>query len=238
MGVYDRDYYRQPGPRHSVGSLPMWSVTTWLIVSNVAIFILNSLVAGKVLYDGELYRVRPIYELGYFSVETAIFHFQIWRFITFQFLHANLTHILFNMFALYMFGPLVESYLGRWRYLIFYLLCGVAGPLAYIILWALQILVASSAIPMVGASAGIFGVLIAAAHIAPDATVLLYGAIPMRLKTLAWCLVGIALYVIFTSGNNAGGEAGHIGGAVAGFALIRNRKFLSFDFRRRFDRSV
>ena len=76
----------------------------------------------------------PLEEWGYFSVEKAIFRGQVWRFITFQFLHASLPHLLFNMFALYMFGMLVEQYLGRRRFLAFYLISGVGGAVMYLIL--------------------------------------------------------------------------------------------------------
>src|SRR5882724_775876 len=169
MGIYDRDYTKADyAPRRSTpafGGMRMWSVTTWLIVINVAVFILNNIIVRNIVDDyGYLVgRVHPIEQLGYFSVATAIGHLQIWRFITFQFLHANLGHILFNMLALFFFGPIVEAYLSSRRYLAFYLICGIAGPLMYIALWVLNIGIHDPAAPMVGASAGIFGVLIAAA---------------------------------------------------------------------------
>src|SRR5438128_2409617 len=91
-----------------------WSITTWLLVLNVAVFLLQA----------ASHEIEP---WGHFSVTTGLYHLQLWRFITFQFLHAGPGHLIFNMLALYFFGPLVESYSGRRRYLAFYLLCGVAG---------------------------------------------------------------------------------------------------------------
>jgi membrane associated rhomboid family serine protease len=230
MGIYDRDYYRNPPPRSNFGgNVNPWSVNTWLIVINVAVFVLNSPIVQTV-FDGDgepLGRVQPIYHLGYFSVVTAVLHAQVWRFVTFQFLHANVNHILFNMIALFFFGPMIESYLGSRKYLAFYLLCGVAGPVAYMVLWALQLLHDGPATPLVGASAGIFGVLIAAATVAPDSIVLIWGILPLRLRTFAWILMAIAVYTVFTSGNNAGGQAAHLGGAAAGYALIRNPRLLA-----------
>jgi membrane associated rhomboid family serine protease len=167
-------------------------------------------------------------------VATAVYGLQIWRFISFQFLHANFNHILFNMIALYFFGPIVESYWGSRKYLAFYLLCGIAGPAMYCILWGMGFLIHDPHVPLVGASAGIFGVLIAAAQIAPNATVLIYGIIPMRLRMMALLLLAIAVYTTFTNGDNAGGEAAHLGGAAAGFFLMKNPKILSFlDFHKR-----
>src|SRR5947209_15008284 len=116
MGFYDRDYYREPrSAGAAVGSLRMWSVSTWLIVLNVAVFLLDHLLGGMLTY------------LGYFSATTAIDMLQVWRFLTFQFLHAGVWHVFFNMLALYYFGPLVENFLGSRRFLAFYLICGIAG---------------------------------------------------------------------------------------------------------------
>jgi membrane associated rhomboid family serine protease len=85
----------------------------------------------------------------------------------------------------------------------------------------------SAVVPLVGASAGVYAVLIAAAQIAPDATVLVYGIIPVKLRAMAWVLLAVAIYTVFTAGNNAGGEAAHLGGAVLGWLLIRNPQALN-----------
>jgi hypothetical protein len=69
----------------------------------------------------------------------------------------------------------------------------------------------NTATPLIGASAGVFGVLMAGAFLAPNATVLLFFIIPMKLRTLAYALVALAVLTIFFGGNNAGGEAGHLG---------------------------
>jgi membrane associated rhomboid family serine protease len=161
----------------------------------------------------------------------AVHHLELWRLITFQFIHAGPIHLLFNMFGLYFFGPMIESYLGSRRFLAFYLLCGVGGPVAYLILWKARFLIADPSTPLVGASAGVFGILIAAARVAPHTAVLLYGIIPVRLRTLALAMMGIAIYTVLAYGasnkHNAGGEAAHIGGAVVGFILIRNPDWLN-----------
>jgi len=174
--------------------------------------------------------VHPIQTYGWFSVTTALGHLQLWRLVTFQFLHAGFDHILFNMIALFFFGPLIESYLGSRRYLAFYLLCGVAGPVMYVVLWQVGLLSSGPSTPLVGASAGIFGVLIAGATVAPNSEVLIWGVLPMKLRTFAWVLLAIAAYTVFQHGatgtNNAGGQAAHLGGAAAGYALIRYPRVL------------
>ncbi len=239
MGIYDRDYYRDPPHRSNFyGNVNPWSVNTWLIIINVAVFVLDALLAragvryieviGNDPYgNAQGVPFPPLEGLGHFSVYMALGHLQLWRFITFQFLHANLNHILFNMIALFFFGPLIESYLGSRKYLAFYLLCGMAGPVAYIALWATHILIGSSYVPLIGASAGIFGVLIAGATVAPNSEVLIWGLLPVKLRTFAWVMLGVAVYTVFTAGHNAGGEAAHLGGAAVGYGLIRDPRVLN-----------
>lgn len=234
MGFYDRDYSKSPRRSSAAfGAMSMWSVTTWLIVINVAVFIVDRLlqrvgiegvVQLGVTRDNHIVgQYAPLLEsLGYFSKYTALMHLQLWRFITFQFLHANLSHIFFNMLALYFFGPLVESFLGSRRYLAFYLIAGSCGALSYLVLSSLHILISNPYVPLIGASAGIFGILVAAALVAPNTTVmLLFPPIPLKLKTLAWIFIGIAVFTVFTRGENSGGEAAHLGGALGGYLLIQ-----------------
>ena len=230
MGIYDRDYYRDSPRRGGFGMFSMASITTWLIVINVAVFFIDRM-SIRFLVDpdtGYVVRyVQPVQEWGAFSKFTAVDHFQVWRFFTFQFLHANLGHIFSNMLSLYLFGPIVENYFGRRRFLAFYLLCGCSGAFVYLLLLLAGILHGDQTW-LVGASAGIFGVLVAGAMLAPDVTImLLFPPIPMRLKYMAMILVGWAAYTALTNGNNAGGQAAHLGGAVVGYALIRRPDLLN-----------
>ncbi len=232
MGLADRDYYKEPAPAQA-GGLNAMSVTTWLIVINIVVFLIDSLL--YVRPPGPYGHAVPFLTyFGAFTADAAIAHVQLWRFITFQFLHQNLTHIIFNMLALYIFGPLIEDFLGSRRYLAFYLLCGIAGAVLYLALLMGHVLHDSPDTPMVGASAGIFGVLVAGAYVAPDATVmLLFPPIPLRLRWLAWILIGIAIYTIIGSGQNAGGQAAHLGGAALGAILIRRAQWLNWAAPRR-----
>lgn len=240
MAFHERGYYRDPtdsgpggyggfggapgGPGGGgvFGAMKLWSFNTWIIVINILVFVVDRLLVAWA--DTML-----LTDWGCFSAETAILGGQVWRFVTFQFLHASLGHIFFNMLALYFFGRMVESYLGSKRYLAFYLISGVAGAMAYLALWGVGVLNYEVGTPLVGASAGVFGVLIGAATVAPNTTVmLLFPPIPMKLRTLAWVLVGIGALMVMTGGNNAGGQAAHLGGAAMGFLLIRNARRLDW----------
>ncbi|PHQ79413.1 MAG: hypothetical protein COB69_08025 [Phycisphaera sp.] len=191
----------------------------------------------------EQYRAWYLFNgLGHFSLLKGFMHYEVWRVITYQFLHANLSHLFFNMFGLFMFGSMVEQYLGRKRFLSFYLICGISGGLLYLIFVAMAALgvplpgnLALTAVntPLIGASAGVFGVIIACAKIQPDQRVyLLFLPVPLKLKWMAYGYVAIAAYNLIRGGHNAGGDAAHIGGAIAGFYFIRNihllRGFLDF----------
>jgi membrane associated rhomboid family serine protease len=227
MGFADRQYARRDyGRPTAVGAMRLWSVTTWLIAINVAVFLANWLTFSDDTPRGWLY------EWGYFSAATVIYHLEFWRLITFQFLHSGFQHILFNMISLYFFGPIVENYLGGRRYLGFYLLCGIAGAMMYLAMWAVGLLHYGSQTALVGASAGIFGVLIAGAKVAPDTTVMLvFPPIPLRLRVVALITLGIAVWVVFSYGDNAGGESAHLGGAAMGALLIWRPELLNvFDF--------
>ena len=229
MGFAQRDYARRPTRGGNGLGFDRWTVNTWLIAINVAVF-----VAEAVFSTPGALREPWVVRWGAFTVLEGVYRLQLWRFITFQFLHMNLQHIVFNMISLYMFGPMVEEYLSSRRYVIFYLLCGMAGAATFFLLVRLHMLhnPGGSGIelisPLIGASAGIFGVLIAAAtRVAPDAMVLVGFMIPMRLRTLAWILLGLAIYTVINSGNNAGGQAAHLGGAALGYFLIQRPELLN-----------
>ena len=197
---------------------------------------------GHIVYEW----MPPLKRWLYFSTDTAFRSLQVWRFVGFQFLHSGLLHLLFNMVALYFFGPIVEQFLGRKRYLAFYLLCGMCGALMYLLLNLSGFVVSlymtkpivpgllfnSPAMPLVGASAGVFGVLMAGAYRAPSTIVLVFLILPMRLATFAYALLALAVVNLFMGSVNAGGEAGHLGGAIAGFYFIRHPHHLHgfFDF--------
>ncbi|MEO6436712.1 MAG: rhomboid family intramembrane serine protease [Tepidisphaeraceae bacterium] len=230
MALADQEYM-QPA-EHRAGARPeIDSITTWLIVLCIAAYIIDRLlVRAGIFYvvdiDEQRIYFAPLYHWGYFSQHWAVRDFQIWRFVTFQFLHANLDHLIFNMVALYFFGPMVEAYLSSRQFLVYYLLCGVGGGVMYLILLTAGLRVGSSWVPLVGASAGIFGVLIAATLIAPRTEALVFGIIPMPLRTLAWLFIGYAIFTVLFRGSNAGGEAAHLGGAAVGFVLMRNPALL------------
>lgn len=191
-------------------------VTKALLIVNVVIYLLDALVFNHALR-----------EFGAFSVGSGIFEGRIYEFFTFQFLHGHLTHILFNSIGLYFFGPLMERWWGSARFLVFYLLSGAGGAAFYTLLVLTGVLGEGW---MVGASAGIYGILVGIAVIAPQAKVqLLFPPVTLTMRNLALLVLGIAVVSIVTGwGGNAGGEAGHLGGAIVGFLLVKFPRALSW----------
>lgn len=219
------------------------SVTTALIIANVAIFMLGKAASIPAIfgiaYPGSPYEQSVTFVRGAFSWFTCFTECEFWRLITYQFLHASPMHLIFNMWALYFFGPAVENIMGQKRYLAFYLGCGIAGALFYSLLSALGmfdptpspglalLLQTISAytgyeglqywqlVPMVGASAAIYGILVAVAFLYPQLRIrLIFPPVEMTMRTFALVVLGLAVLTVLVNGENAGGEAGHLGGII------------------------
>jgi membrane associated rhomboid family serine protease len=214
------------------------TMSAWLLVINVAIYLLGQYVwpAQVVMQPGSNLRYQlpaPIDSALLFSYATAVQHFEVWRFVTFQFVHGSLTHLVGNMIALMALGPVIEEYLGRRRFLAFYLMCGCVGPIAFLVLSAIWPQTYPPGASLVGASAGVFGVLVGAAMVAPDDWVeLIFPPTPVKLRTMAIVMLAVAAYTVFAHGRNtdfnAGGEAAHLGGAAMGWYLIRRPERLDW----------
>ena len=144
--------------------------------------------------------------------------FMPWQIVSYAFLHGGATHLLFNMFALYMFGPDIERLLGLKRFLIYYLVCVVGAALAQLLVLHM---IGNPPVPTVGASGSIFGLLLAYGMAFPRRKLMLvFPPIPMP----AWLFVtlyGLLELYLGLTGSNAGvAHFAHLGGMVGGLALI------------------
>lgn len=204
-------------------------VTKWLLILNAGIFLLELLQRPAGMPPG-LLSWGPLNRWGCFTFETAVLGGQVWKFLTFQFLHDSVGHVLFNGIGIFIFGPFVERWWGTRGFLAYYLLCGVAGGVFYSLLLVIGLLPNSDfGTPLVGASAGVFGLIFAVYRLAPAVTVrLLFPPITLTMRQLALALAGLAVLMIvggllfprFWLFWNAGGEAGHLGGALMGLLLM------------------
>lgn len=141
-------------------------------------------------------------------------HLQPWMFVTSIFLHASLIHILFNAYALWMFGPILEKRLGFYKFMALFFLGGIAGSLGY---YATILAHITPAYPALGASGAIYAVLGATAMLIPELVVLLFGIVPLTMRQAA--LLWVVLEVLGTFNTSSGiASAAHLGGLVLGFA--------------------
>lgn len=200
------------------------TVTHWLILINVIIFLINFIfpLDFNIYNNAYIIKIPLLQLLGQYSENLCFQHGEYWRLFSYQFLHASLGHLAFNMIALYFFGPRVERYFGHLRYLLYYLCCGVAAALFSTLLSNVDFINATwnSYSPMVGASGSIYGVMAAYAVLFPHGRVqLLFPPINLSSRQFALVGLGLACAYIFFQWDNAGGEAGHMGGMIAGFIL-------------------
>lgn len=210
MGLYDREYMREdePGYRH-VRSNP-WSPTVALLIVLGAVFVIQFALQLKGSHWLDAH--------GALSLE-GIRAGRIWQLVTFQFLHGNLLHLALNGMTLYSFGRFLEQDLGRGRFLALYFISGTAGGLLQVV--ATWLLRQDPAIPVVGASAGISGLLGAFILSHPEVRLMMF---PIPFKFRAWSLLWIVLPLsvigtVFPFGGIA--HAAHLGGLLAGGAFTR-----------------
>ncbi len=147
------------------------------------------------------------------------FIFRPWSIITYAFMHDGFFHILFNMLALYWFGKLIQEYLGNKRVISLYVLGSLVGAVFFILIYNLLPFYSTRLDNvMVGSSAGIFAIMVAAATLLPNYTFFLFLFGPVKIKYI------VAIYILLSfiglDGNNAGGNLAHLGGAMIGYIFI------------------
>ena len=145
--------------------------------------------------------------------------FMPWQLITYGFLHGNLTHIMFNMFGLWMFGRELERMMGQKRFLTYYATCVIGAGLVQLIVAGSQ----GGLYPTIGASGGVFGILLAYGMAFPNRMVMLmFPPIPMKAKYMV-ILFGIMELYLGVSGSAPGvANFAHLGGMLFGFFLLRH----------------
>lgn len=236
MGMYDRQYWRgfgggtspvEGGGMSSGYPRPPRAVKI-LLLATIGVYVLQ-LPTGRLM--SKMFAVIP--EAWW----------QPWRYLTFQFLHSttDIWHIGMNMLALYMFGSLLERQWGTRRFTWFYLSCGATAGALYAVVASL----AKLNVPLVGASGGVYGILLACAVLFPDARLLVL-FFPMRMRTFAAIYFGIMILTVLAYGPAAQSAPGefwsqiaHLGGSLcaAGWLwgpmmLSRRGRFLGGEVRR------
>jgi membrane associated rhomboid family serine protease len=157
-----------------------FTVTLWvkrLLIINGVLFLLRYAFPPLIVYLGFL---------------PAAILTQPWSVLTYMFVHLDLFHVLFNMLVLFFFGPPLEDRWGPSEFIKFYLICGVGGAVLSLLFWDQRI---------IGASAAVYGVMLAFAMYWPDNPVYIWGIFPVKAKWLVGFLVGLSLFLAITGGG-------------------------------------
>jgi membrane associated rhomboid family serine protease len=203
----DRTYMRQPSFRSGRSAVVV------LLIVNVLAFLV------EIYFYGFQPRFGPN---DYFALSLdGLRRGYIWQLLTFQFMHAGVLHLLLNCWGIYMFGAELEDTLGRSRFLGLYFGSGVVGGLVQTLS---GLLFPAFAAPVVGASAGLFGLVAAFATLYPERrlTLLIFFIIPvsMRAKFLLLFEAIITVYGLLSPSSNVA-HAAHLGGMLSGLVFVR-----------------
>lgn len=191
---------------------PPLSATVILMILLVAVFALQCV--------NDVY-LRSLEEARLALTPLALARGYAWQFLTFQFLHVDLLHLLSNLFGLWFFGRFVENVLGTTRHLIAYFGAGVVGGLLQCVL---MLLFPNHFAPFVfGASAGVLGMFAIFCRLSADSEVRWNFILPIRADVLLWITAAISLFFTAVPSHRGGGyaHAAHLGGILAGLAWVK-----------------
>ncbi|MEO7962956.1 MAG: rhomboid family intramembrane serine protease [Gemmatimonadaceae bacterium] len=170
----------------------------------------NLLVLNVLVYFVQMTMPGLVDALAFVPVDVFI---KPWTLITYMFLHGSLTHIAFNMLALYFFGPRVEERLGSRSFVTMYFIAGISGAI-------LSFFLARSS-PIIGASAGVFGVMLAFAYFWPDAPIYIWGVLPVPARILVILTTAFSLYSGLRGSRGGIADFAHLGGYAGAFLYLK-----------------
>ena len=192
-----------------------------IILINIIVFVSMSILEVFITLSGfgELFNL--FLNKLMLPASLKVFIFQPWSIVTYFFLHMNFMHILWNMLFLYWFGKIIHENIGNNAVISLYIIGGIIGGLSYMALFNIipyyDNRVSESL--MLGASAGVFSVVVGSATLLPNYTFYLLFLGPVRIKYIALFYVLLSFFDV--TGSNAGGEIAHLGGALMGYLYIR-----------------
>ncbi|HEY6546182.1 MAG TPA: rhomboid family intramembrane serine protease [Dokdonella sp.] len=187
-------------------------VTRALLIANIAVYLLQMLAGEGLIVHFALWPLGA-------SMYENVAGFQPWQVVTYGFLHGGFTHLAFNMFALWMFGGAIENLFGARPFALYYFVSVIGAALAQL---AVVHFFTGGYYPTLGASGGVFGLLLAYGMMYPHSRImLLFPPIPMP----AWLFVtgyGVIELILGITGTQAGvAHFAHLGGMAGGFVLIQ-----------------
>ena len=170
----------------------------------------------------------------------VVLHFRVWQLITYAFLHADIMHLTLNAMMLVFLGGEIESLWGPRRFLIYYFTCTISAGLLYLVVQGVFGGALGLQTPMVGASGGIYGLLVAYGIIFAERQLLFMMVFPLKAKQFVWLLAGIEFFttVFSRSSGSALSSVAHLGGMAAGFASLWGQAAWRVAQRRRAEKGL
>lgn len=216
MGIENRDYLREDGRASFGSSFGGGNAVKWIIIANVAVFVLQLLTSGNQAVTRAL-EMAP---------GDILERFQVWRLITYAFCHDDhgLSHIFWNMYVLYLVGPRMESRYGTREFVWFYFTAAFASGLVYILLS----LVLGQINPVIGASGAVTAVFIVYALHYPREVWRLFFIFPIEVRWLCLAKIAFDLFPVLRAlgGAQMTGQvayACHLGGWLFGYLYYLNQ---------------
>lgn len=198
------------------------SVVGQLLIANILLFL------AEALYGEVLLRWLGLWPLGLFGqVQPGMPAppFLPWQVVSYGFLHGGLLHLGLNMYALWLFGSQLEAVWGPRRFATYYLACIIGAALTQLVVSEFVLLQGGTAYPIIGASGGVFGLLLAFAVLFPRARlVLLFPPIPVEARWFVLAYAGLELYFGVTGTAAGVAHFAHLGGMLTGWLLLRSRR--------------
>ena len=181
----------------------------------LVLFVINALVyAAQNMYPG-----LTNFYFALWPLNSPYDNFSLWQLATYGFLHGSPMHIFFNMFMLWMFGRELEVIMGPRRFLTYYMTCVIGAGIVQLIVVTMQ----GTGDPTVGASGGVFGILLAFGMAFPNRMILLLiPPIPMKAKYLVILAGGMELYFGVSGARPGIASFAHLGGMLFGFLLLHH----------------
>ncbi|MCB9496583.1 MAG: rhomboid family intramembrane serine protease [Fibrobacteria bacterium] len=183
-----------------------------LLLANLGIFVIQMVSDMANLRLG-----TELFRWGALVPELVWGHGQVWRVVTYQFLHGGILHIAFNMLSLWMFGTPLVHHMGEKRFLALYLTSGIVAGLGSALLYLLG---GAGGIPIIGASGAIFGILLAFARFFPHVQIIVFFLFPMPARYAVWVFGGLA-FLAGLQGQGSVAHLTHLFGILGGWLFLR-----------------
>ncbi len=203
-------------------------ITAALLIANILVYLLQQAQPEFMLANFALWPLGP-HQLDQLRDGTPIsVGFELWQLVTYAFLHGSFGHIAFNMLALWSIGGQVEMALGTQRFIVYYFACVLGAAAAQLATVALM--TPNDFYPTLGASGGVFGVLLAFAYLFPHAKIMVMVPIPIPARIAAIGYLAIEFFLGVTGRQAGVAHFAHLGGALVGLLLLvfwrsRQRRF-------------